>query len=181
MTIAERTSKSPKTLVAELARVPIFRDLPMPALQELARSSRELRKGKGEFIFHGEERPQAFFHVLSGQVKIGISSDQGEEKIIEICSRGDSFGLAGMFSSERHGAFAQATAATTLLRAGKDGFLAAIARESQFVNRLVTALADQSSALERDIAAFCTHSARRRVLDYFSTTLHRWRQAARPW
>jgi len=44
--------------------------------------------------------------------------------------------------------------------------MAALAGEPQLYSRVASALADRSMALEGDLAAFCTHSARRRVLDY---------------
>lgn len=167
MTVAEVSPGISMRLVASLAQVPLFRDLPVTTLRDFSLSTRELRVEKGQFLFQDGRRPHALFHLLTGQVKLGISSDEGDEKIIEIYSPGESFGLAEIFSTQVHRSFAQATSRSLLLQIGKDVLLAAMEREPLIFRKMVTWLADRSATLEQDIASYCIHSARRRVLDFF--------------
>ncbi|HJW04504.1 MAG TPA: Crp/Fnr family transcriptional regulator [Azospira sp.] len=166
MRVPEASPAISMELVASLGQVPLLRDLPLSTLRDISLSTRKLQIDKGQFVFHDGRRPLAFFYVLSGQIKLGIASDEGEEKIIEIYSPGEAFGLAEIFSTLGHDSFAQATMRTALLQIGKAEFIQAVEREPLLCRRIVTWLADHASTLERDVATYCIHSARRRVLDF---------------
>lgn len=168
--VAAQSQLAPRSLLVALGQAPLLRDLPLGELAELALVTRNVELREGQFLFQADLRPGAFFHVLSGQIKLGLGSDGGDEKILEVHARGESFGLAELFSTVSHTTFAQASASSSLLAIPKAGLLAAMERSPELCRTILTALADAATRLERDVAAYCMHSARRRVLDYL---LHR--------
>lgn len=153
-------------VIAALAGVPLFGGMPEAQLEEFASSSHERKYQKGEMIYLQGERPSGLLHVLTGQIKVSVTSEEGDEKVIEIYSEGNSFGLAELFGQVPCCSFAQAVAPTALLIVGKHAIASAINRIPGLAGRLLSELADRMSALQQDIATYCFHSANRRTLDF---------------
>lgn len=153
-------------LVAALADVPLFGGLPMACVGNIAQSTRQIKARNGDLIFRQGLRPKALFHLLSGQVKVAIASDAGDEKVLEVHAPGQSFGVAELFGSRPYLSFAQATTDSLLLAIDRDGIAAAMEREPQLALRMLGHLADRGRSLERDIASYCFHSGCRRLVDF---------------
>lgn len=153
-------------LAAALADMPLFRGLPMKCVGNIAQSTREIKAANGDFIFRQGLRPKAFYHLLSGQVKLAVASDAGDEKVLEVYGPGQTFGVAELFGSNPCLSFAEATRDALLLEVDRDAIAAAMEREPQLALRLLTHVADRERALERDIACYCFHSGCRRLVDF---------------
>ena len=89
-------------LAASLARIPFFAGLDESALERVAAGSRTRRFRRGEVIFHAGDPGDALFILVSGEVKIALPSETGEEAIIAILRAGDVFGdLASLDGAPR--------------------------------------------------------------------------------
>mgnify|MGYP000544208440 CR=1 FL=1 len=90
-----RTSLDDLSLV--LGELALFRDLPDTVIAEVARAAHVVSLPKGAAIYASGERPKALFHVMSGHLKVAVSSPEGGEKVIEILSPNQLFGVAELF------------------------------------------------------------------------------------
>ena len=80
-----------------LGEVAIFRGLPAAVSAEIARSVQILSLPKGARVYACGERPKALYHVMSGHLKVGVSSPDGGEKVIELLAPKQVFGVAELF------------------------------------------------------------------------------------
>ena len=71
-----------RPLVASLARIPFFAGLDTAALERLADGMRTRRFRRGDIIFHAGDPGDALFIIVSGEVKIAVPSESGEEAIL---------------------------------------------------------------------------------------------------
>ena len=81
-----------RPLVASLARIPFFSGLDAAALERVAAGLRTRRFRRGEVIFHAGDPGDALFVIVSGEVKIAVPSESGEEAILTTLHDGDVFG-----------------------------------------------------------------------------------------
>jgi len=75
-----------------LKNVPIFASLKPADLDDLARITKINKYKKGDSIFHQADPGSTLYIIASGQVKITVSSPEGDEIILTILTDGDFFG-----------------------------------------------------------------------------------------
>ena len=101
-----------RPLVASLARIPFFAGLETAALERVAAGMRTRRFRRGEVIFHAGDPGDALFIIVSGEVKIAVPSETGDEAILATLGAGDVFGELALLD----GAPRSATAAPSRRR-----------------------------------------------------------------
>ena len=79
-------------LVESLARIPFFAGLDQAALERVAAGTRTRRFRRGEIIFHAGDPGNALYIIVSGDVKISLPSEEGDEAILATIGPGDVFG-----------------------------------------------------------------------------------------
>jgi CRP-like cAMP-binding protein len=149
-----------------LARIGLFAGLDGALLEALLRHTACRVVGKGERVYWQGDAPGAFYHVLAGRVRCALGSPVGEEKVFDVISPGQSFGLAELFGSGAYTSFAEAVATTTLVQVDKAGLLEAVADSAELSLRVLAAVADRHATFQRDVAACHFQSAGDRVTDY---------------
>jgi len=152
--------------IFDLGKIPLFAGLEAALLDRIVRASCCKSTSKGERIYWQGESPRAFYHVLSGHVRRALASPVGEEKVIDVLSPGQSFGLAELFGTSPYASFAEAVAPTVFLQVDKEALLGAIAESPLLTLRVLTAVADRQASFERDVAACFFQSAGGRLVDY---------------
>lgn len=150
----------------DLERIPLFAGLEPALLERIVRMSCCKSANKGERIYWQGDTPRAFYHVLSGHVRRALSSPVGEEKVIDIFSPGQSFGLVELFGDSSYASFAEAAAPTVFLQVDKEALLAAIGESRLLTLRVLASVADCQARFERDVAACFFQSGCARLIDY---------------
>jgi CRP/FNR family cyclic AMP-dependent transcriptional regulator len=79
-------------LSSVLRQHPIFRDLEPDAVEQLCRYAKQMSLKRGATIFSKGDPGNSLFAVISGTVKISISSPDGRNAILNLISVGDVFG-----------------------------------------------------------------------------------------
>ncbi len=158
-------SVSPDT-IALLATIPLFSELPREDLARVGRYTRERRVGRNEMLFQRGDQPHGFYFVVSGQVKLAVSSAQGSEKVIEIIGPRQSFGEAVMFMNCPYPVFAEALCETNLLHIGQAVVTELIAQDPSFTNKLLAGMAIRLHTLVQDVETYSLHSSVQRVIGY---------------
>lgn len=85
------------SLREQLKTAPLFARLSASQLDDVAEKAVQLNLTEGESLFEQNDTATRFFLVLSGQIKLYRISADGNEKVIEIITRGQTFAEALMF------------------------------------------------------------------------------------
>jgi CRP-like cAMP-binding protein len=162
-----RTLRRPAIKVeAFLANVPMFSEMSTQEIGRIAAGTHALRAEKGERIFHHGDPCTGFHIIVYGQVKLGFTSPQGGEKVIEIFGPGQSFGEATMFLDRPHIASAHALADVMLLHVAKNVVFDEFAGDPVFARKMMSGLALRLLALVSDVEAYSLRSSVERVIGY---------------
>jgi CRP/FNR family transcriptional regulator, cyclic AMP receptor protein len=132
---------APPSVVASLARIPFFAGLDSPALERVAAGTRTRRFRRGEVIFHAGDPGDALFIIVSGEVKIALPSEAGDEAILATLRAGDVFGELALLDGAPRSASASALVATEAVVLPRDPFLELIAAEPAVRDALLASLA----------------------------------------
>jgi CRP-like cAMP-binding protein len=151
---------------AFLANLPIFGEMSEDELNRIARHTQTLYVEKGQTICEVGDPCTGFHAVVYGQVKLGFTSPQGVEKVVEIIRPGQTFGEALMFLDKPYIVFAQALADSMLLHVAKHAVFEELARDPGFARRMLSGLAQRLHGLVRDVEAYTLRSGQERVIGY---------------
>jgi CRP/FNR family transcriptional regulator, cyclic AMP receptor protein len=130
-------------LVASLARIPFFAGLDERALERVAAGTRTRRFRRGEVIFHAGDPGDALFILVSGEVKIALPSEAGDEAFIATLRAGDVFGEIALLDGAPRSATATALIATEAVVLPRDRFRELIASEPAVRDVLLASLAGE--------------------------------------
>ena len=151
---------------AFLANLPMFSEMDPAELDRIAAAAVPLFFEKGRSIVQCGDPCVGFHLVVYGQVKLGFTSPQGVEKVVEIVRAGQSFGEALMFLDKPYIVFAQALADTMLLHVAKHAVFEELARDPLFARRMLSGLSRRLHGLVRDVEAYTLRSGQERVIGY---------------
>jgi len=132
-----------RPLVASLARIPFFAGLDPAALERLAEGTRTRRFRRGDIIFHAGDPGDALFIIMSGEVKIAVPSESGEEAILATLAAGDVFGELSLLDGAPRSASAAALVATETVMLPRDRFRELITNEPAVRDALLASLATE--------------------------------------
>jgi CRP/FNR family cyclic AMP-dependent transcriptional regulator len=130
-----------RPLVASLAQIPFFAGLDPAALEQVAAGTRTRRFRRGEIIFHAGDPGDALFIIVSGEVKIAVPSESGEEAILVTLGEGDVFGELALLDGAPRSATAAALVATETVVLPRDRFRELVATEPAVRDALLASLA----------------------------------------
>jgi CRP-like cAMP-binding protein len=99
-------------------------------------------------------------------VKLGFTSPQGAEKVVEIIGPGQSFGEALMFLEKPYIVFARALEDCMLLHISKRVMFEELRREPEFARKVISGLARRLHGLVKDVEAYTLRSGAERVIGY---------------
>jgi len=112
-----------QAIVAEaLRRVPLFSTLAREQVLAIARVARRHRYERDDVIFYQDDPGDTFYVILNGQVKVSVSSPEGQEAILVMLDTGDSFGEFALLDEQPRSATIQATRPTEVLALRKEEF-----------------------------------------------------------
>ncbi len=82
-----------------LSALPFFKGMSDTELSAILQSSILKDYAKGKTVLHQGDRAERFFAIISGWVKLFRMTDQGEESVVALFTRGDVFGEAAVFGN----------------------------------------------------------------------------------
>ncbi|TFW01797.1 Crp/Fnr family transcriptional regulator [Oxalobacteraceae bacterium OM1] len=149
-----------------LKRLPLFQDVTPEELNQIAAATTEVHVERGEAVFMRGDPSHGFHTVIYGQVKLGFTSAQGDEKIVELIGPGHSFGEALMFMEKPYIVNAHALADTLLLHISRHAVFEELERNPRFARRMLSGLSRRLHGLISDVEAYSLRSASQRIIGY---------------
>lgn len=132
-----------RPIVDALGSVQFFAGLDADALGRVAAGMRSRKFRRGEVIFHVGDPGDALFIIVSGEVKISLPSETGEEAILVRLGPGDVFGELALLDGAPRSATATALSAAETVVLPRDRFRELIATEPAVRDALLAALASE--------------------------------------
>ena len=159
-------STPPTDIPTQLHQISFFSQLSDEDLAHIARYTRERHLEKGEVLFQRGDAVHGFYFVVSGQMKLAVSSPQGNEKVVEIISPMQTFGEAVMFLNRSYPVFAEALAPTHLLHIGQAVVSELIDQDAGFARKLLAGMAIRLHGMIQDVETYSLRSSMQRVIGY---------------
>lgn len=132
-----------RSVLESLTSIAFFGGLDAAALEGLAATMRARRFKRGEVIFHIGDPGDALFIIVSGEVKISLPSDTGEEAILATLRPGDVFGELALLDGAPRSASATALGPTETVILPRDRFRELIANEAGVRDALLASIAGE--------------------------------------
>jgi CRP-like cAMP-binding protein len=121
--LANVPSSSSIKLLSVLRQHPIFRDLAPEALNQLCRYAKHTVLKRDATIFAKDDPGNSFYAVISGTVKISISSPDGRNTILNLIGPGELFGEMTVLDGEPRSADATANTNCEIFAIDRRDFL----------------------------------------------------------
>ena len=119
---------------------PLFRDLESDALDQLCRYARKRTFKRGATIFAKGDPGQSLFFIISGTVKIGVSSADGRGAIFNMVDAGEMFGEIAVLDGLARTADAIANSNCELFVIDRRDFLTLLASQPVLATKLIELL-----------------------------------------
>lgn len=102
----------PDSFAGALSLVRLFAGLTPAQLADVARVGRRHRYRRGQVVFYQGDPGDALYLILSGQVKVSVTSRQGEEAILAVLGAGECFGELALLDDQPRSATIETTQPT---------------------------------------------------------------------
>ncbi|RPI63972.1 MAG: Crp/Fnr family transcriptional regulator [Planctomycetaceae bacterium] len=114
-------------ILAAMKAVAMFSALSDSAVRQLVSTCRHTTLAGGDIIFSPLQAADRFFVVLAGKVKIYKTSPRGDEQILHLYGKGETFGEAAMWAKINYPAFAEALEKTEIISISRENLGKAVA------------------------------------------------------
>ncbi|CCD84449.1 putative transcriptional regulator with a cAMP binding domain, Crp family [Bradyrhizobium sp. ORS 285] len=136
-----RSSSSGKLSV--LRQHPIFRELEPDALDQLCRYAKPTTLKRGATIFSKGDPGSSLYAVISGTVKISVSSPDGRNAILNLISAGEIFGEVAVLDGRERTADATANTNCEILVIDRREFLPFVKSQPVLAMKFIELLCDR--------------------------------------
>lgn len=122
---------------------------------------------KNDFIYFEEDKADQIYLINSGKVKIGYITDDGEEVILAILSKGEIFGEKAIFGEEKRREFAQSLDKNTSVCPITTGDMIDLLRENkEFSLKIYKFIGFRLKKLERRLQLLLFKDTKTRLKEY---------------
>ncbi len=156
-----------KTHISQkLYKLYMFSELQPNQIELLANGTRVVDVARGETLFNRGDRAHGFYLLLEGQIKLGIISPQGDEKVIGLIQPGESFGEAVLFLERAFPIYAQATIDSKVLLITRDAVFDILDNDVTVVRRMLAGISARNRQLVNDIESISLQNSTQRLIGY---------------
>ena len=152
-----------------LLKLPLFAGLSRPDLFHLIGESWVERQPAGALMFLQGDRAESFFAVLDGWVKLFRSTAEGNESVIAVMPRGESFAEAAAFEEGTYPVSAGVIEDSRLLVIPAAPFLEKVILDGRLVVKMMASMSRRLRQLVCQVEDLSLKSSVERVASYIST------------
>lgn len=152
-----------------VAETPVFADLDRPTLALLLKDARIRNVCRGELLFTQGDEVTAFYVVLDGWMKIFRLTPSGEEAVVGVFTRGQSFAEAAAFTGGLYPASCEAATDGRLLRVSSNNLLQHIRKSPDVGLAMLASTSRHLHMLVRQIEQLKAHTGAQRVAEFLAS------------
>jgi CRP-like cAMP-binding protein len=154
-----------------LSGLPLFQGIDEGVVRRLAHHATAADVNKGTVFVQRGDPCLGIYVVVYGHVKLSLQTPRGDEKVVELLGRGDSFGEAPMFLGQPYRFTAECLSDSKLLHLPRADVLAELERDAGFTRRIIASLSRRLSTLLNDLEGCTLRSGTQRVIGYLLSQL----------
>lgn len=163
-----------------LRSLPLFKALDDGALERLAGGMTAIDAPKGTVLLRRGDPCNGFHVVVFGQIKASLQTPKGDEKVVDLFGRGQSFGESAMFLDRPYRVSAEALTDSKVVHLPKVTVVAEIDRNAMFAHSIIIGLSQRLNHLIGHIEGYTLRSGTQRVIGYLLSQLPERMQAGKP-
>ena len=153
-------------IAQRLSQFYMFSELQPAQIEPLANGTRMIDAPRGGILFNRGDRAYGFYLLLEGQIKLGVISPQGDEKVIGLIQPGESFGEAVLFLERTFPIYAQATLDSKVLLITRDAIFDILDNDVTVVRRMLAGISARNRQLVNDIESISLQNSTQRLIGY---------------
>lgn len=139
------------SLIGFVQQSPLFAELPKPQFADIAEAIRFVLKPRGAVLFNRNEPALKFYIVVEGWAKVYRTTSGGEEAIIGIFTRGQSFAEIAALAGDNYPANAETVTDAHLAEIRIDRIVAAIRSDPSVALTMLSSVSRQVRRLVDEI------------------------------
>jgi CRP-like cAMP-binding protein len=147
----------------------LFSGLTEPLIRQVLSQAIVRDYQRGETLFRQGEPADAFFVVISGWVKIYRLTRSGEEAIVGVFNRGQSFAEAAAFIQGRYPASGETVAESRLLRASTHKLVSCVQEYPEIGFAMLASTSRHLHSLVQQIEQLKARTSAQRVAEFLTT------------
>lgn len=156
-----------KEMIAQrLSKFYMFSELQPAQIEKLAAGTKLVDASRGTILFNRGDIANGFYLLLEGQIKMGVISPQGDEKVIGLIQPGQSFGEAVLFMERTFPIYAQATLDSKLLLITRDAIFDILDNDTTVVRRMLAGISARNRQLVNNIESISLQNSTQRLIGY---------------
>lgn len=153
-------------IVDTLAGFFMFKELSSEQIEVMADNCQLHDLPRGKSIFNRGDPAVGLYILLEGQIKLGVTSPQGTEKVISIISPGESFGEAVLFLERQFPVYAQSILESRVLVIPKNLIFTLLDSDPLIARKMLAGLSVRMHQLVQDIEMLSLQSCTQRFIGY---------------
>lgn len=153
-------------LAQKLSGFYMFSELQPSQTELLANGTRLVDIPRGGTLFNRGDKAHGFYLLLEGQIKLGVISPQGDEKVIGLIQPGESFGEAVLFLERSFPVYAQTTLDSKVLLITREAIFDILDNDVTVVRRMLAAISARNRQLVNDIESISLQNSTQRLIGY---------------
>jgi CRP-like cAMP-binding protein len=162
------TAPTPADL-AIASRIPVFSGLPPEALDVLLAHARVITLRPGSMLFRQGEPAVAFFIIVEGWIKLYRVTPAGDEAVLNVFAKGQSFAEAVTFTSGRYPAMASAVSRTRVIMIPAEHVIDCIKKMPEVAIAMIASTSQHLQYLVGRIEQLTAQSGTQRVADFLAS------------
>jgi CRP-like cAMP-binding protein len=152
-----------------ITRVAVFRGLKPETVQHIIAPATVLVLQPHELIMRQDDPATAFFIVIEGCVKLYRNNLSGDETVIEIMTKGDSFAEALAFTGNRYFATAEAVSKARVARIPADHIVRCIRESPDIALGMIASVSQHMHQLVQQVEQLKAQSGVQRVAEFLGS------------
>ncbi len=155
-----------EAIANSLSEFYMFSELQPSQITQLVAGTKMLEVQRGITLFNRGDKAHGFYLLLEGQIKLGVISPQGDEKVIGLIQPGQSFGEAVLFLERSFPIYAQATLDSKVLLITRDVIFDILDNDVTVVRRMLAGISARNRQLVNDIESISLQNSTQRLIGY---------------
>ena len=152
-----------------ISRIAVFRGLKAETVEHIIAPATAVMLRPHEWIIRQDDPATAFFIVIDGWVKLYRSTPSGDETVIDIMTKGQSFAESVAFTGNRYMATAEAVSEARVARIPADHIVRCIRQSPDIALAMVASVSQHMHHLVQQVEQLKAQSGVQRVAEFLAS------------